>query len=192
MNWIVEFFKTVKDMTIKKIIIVFICIYPLFGVVYFKNELSLMFSQTKDLIVIENPTKIIIEANKIKDNFKASVVSIWIYQPSGDKKAFKERIHYTGDSRNLFFNLDRVELIHHPQLLSSLTNNKYVKVSSKSKYELSKLVDAYDGIEVIYVIPLKNAYGLIFSEIVVAFDKELNENQLNKLIASSELIRITM
>ncbi len=188
---IVELIKTLKDISIKKIMVIFICIYPLFTVVYFKNELMLMFKPSVEMVELENVGDIIRETNNLKDNFRASFVSVWLYQPSGHNKFFKERISYSGDSRNLMYDLSKVQLIHHPSLLNALRNNKYVRIFDDSSFELSKLVNAYD-INVIYVIPLKNDYGLITSEIMIGLDYEPNEKQLKKIINSTELIRLKM
>ncbi|BAV39313.1 hypothetical protein BPT24_188 [Tenacibaculum phage pT24] len=190
-NWIIESLKAVKEISIKKMIILFICIYPLFTVVYFKDELSMLFKKNVSIVEVRELNKVIRLTNNLKDEYNTSFVSVWVYQPSGDEKLYKERVSYSGDYRNKFIDLEKVNLIQHPNLLNSLRNNKYIKVDKNSSFELSKLVSAYE-VGVLYIIPIKNEYGLLVAEVMVAFDKELNQDKIEKLINSTELIRILM
>lgn len=183
----------IKEMSIKKIIVVFICAYPIFTAIYFKDELKLMFTNNEQVVRVEvDDVKSIIEqTHKIKDIFNSASVSVWIYQPKGDEKAYKERVCYAGDSRNLFYELKEVKLIHHSKILNPLNNNTYIKVTKESDYALAKLLHAYN-VDVLYLIPIKNDYGLLVAELMVVFDKEINNDELKSLINSAELIRLSI
>lgn len=186
---IVDILKVLKDMSIKKIIVVFVCIYPIFTSIYFKDELKLMFTNTSTEVKVEDITGVIEQTLRIRDKYNCATVSVWLYQPDGDSKEYKERISYTGDQRNVFFELTEIKLLQHPKILFGLRNNKYIKVSKGNHYELSKLVKAYNVKEA-YVIPIKNDFGLIIAELLLAFDEELSDEEINNIINSMEMIRL--
>lgn len=187
-----DILNSVKEMSIKKIIVVFICIYPIFTAIYFKDELKLMFdSKIDEKIEVRDVNNLVQKTHKLKDRFDATAVLVFIYQPSGDEKAYKERVCYSGDSRNVFYDLTEMKLIHYPKLLKELKNNTYVKIDKESNHGLSRLISAYD-VNVSYIIPITNDYGLLVAEVMVVFDNEISNEKLMKLIDSSELYRISM
>ena len=189
-SWLTDILTSIKDMSIKKIIVVFICIYPLFASFYFKDELKLMFVSSDIKVEVSNVNKLVQTTHNIKDKFKATSVLVFLYQPSGDVKKYKERICFSGDSRNVFFELTKEDLIRHPKLLNDVNHNDYVLVNSVSNHTLSKLMSVYNVVA--YIIPIRNDYGLITAEVMVVFDNEISNLMLNELINSTELIRISM
>lgn len=189
---ITDIINGVKEMPIKKIIVVFICIYPIFTAIYFKDELTLMFDyNVEKRVEVRDVDNLVKKTHELKDRFNASAVLVFIYQPKGDEKSYKERVCYSGDSRLIFSDLNKMRLIHYPKLLNDLNKNTYIKVTKMSDYKLSKLLFAYDT-DVLYVIPIKNDYGLLIAEVMVVFDNELSNENLNDLINYVELIRISM
>jgi len=191
-GFVTDILNGVKDMPIKKIIVVFICIYPIFTAIYFKDELKLMFdNNVEEKVVVRDVNNLVQKTHELKDRFDASAVSVYVYQPRGDEKSYKERVSYSGNSDNVFIDLKTMNLIHYPKLLKSLNNNTYIKVTKDSEYGISKLLSAYN-MGVMYIVPIRNDYGLLIAEVMFVFENDISNEELNNLINSTELYRISM
>lgn len=182
----------IKGMTIRKMIVFFICIYPIFTAIYFKDEIKLILGNSvEEKVIVRDVNDLVKKTHELKDRFDATAVLVFIYQPKGDEKLYKERVCYSGDSRNVFYDLTEMRLIHYPKLLGDLNNNTYVKITQSSNHGMSKLLSAYN-VGVTYIVPIKNDYGLLTAEVMVVFDNEINNENLKNLINSTELYRISM
>ena len=165
------------------------------GVVYnFQDSIRIALhnSSTIEYVEVENYSKLVETNIKIREVFNASSSSVFVYQPKGDDREYKERISYSSNIDKVFGDINRISLLEHSNMLSVLNDNDYILITKYTKeYKLSKLVNLYD-VEALYVIPLKNIYGLIMGELVVSFDKKLSKEGLDRLLNYSELIRIVI
>lgn len=190
-QWVSDVLNALKGWQIKKIVVVFICLYPIFAAIYFKEELKLMLIHVDSNVKVSDINSLVQNSHIIRERFKASSISIYLYQPAGEKKTTKERICYASDERRIFSELSKMDIVSHSDVLNSMRTKDIIEIDSKNGFVFSKLISAY-GIEVAYIVPIRNEYGSIVAEVLISFDKKLDESTKIKLINAVELIKLSI
>lgn len=190
-SWISDVLHALKGWQIKKILVVFICIYPILAAMYFTDELKLMLTNTESNVKVANVSNLVQSTNMLKDKMRAASISVYLYQPTGDKKTSLQRICYASDERRIFADLEKIEVVAHSDIIKSFKATNIIAVYPTSTYDISTLLTAYD-VKAAYVIAIRNDLGSIKAEAILTFDRILTIEEQEIMSSNISLINLSI
>ncbi|BBI90953.1 hypothetical protein [Tenacibaculum phage PTm5] len=182
------FIRRLNQTSLKRIIIYVIIIYPLVFGIYYKKEILELFKSHKDNQV--KVRKLDVANNRcfeLREIYGAEAVMLYVYQPNSSRKTSKERIAISvGSVYKPLEENNRVELITRTHVIEDLRTDGVAKITKSSGHVLSNVIFSY-GLDVAYIVPIKDiGSNSIIGEVIYVFKEDKNYD-INALITSAQM-----
>lgn len=167
-----------NSVSIKRLFIYAILLYPFAIMHYYKDELSLVFSNYyANEVKIESLAKVQENCFRLKIQYNAAAVLLYIYQPNDRFKHYKERVVASGSSD--YTPMEKMRIIPlsaHTRISESLRVNNYEIITKDSGHKESSIVRSNE-LDQIIITPIKDfASNQIIGEMVWVFKNKLALN----------------
>lgn len=178
--------KGLNQTPLKRIVIYFSLIYPLYFIYINKDGLSMLLNDNQKTVTISNVSESQERCYMLRTKYNAESVIIYAYQPRGNDKTYKERLIF---SSNIFRPYEKnriVNLFSRSQIVESLKKNGYAIITPKSKnHESSILLN--NNLSLAIITPIREN-NLLLGEVIWLFkDKKLEEIDVQTLVTEGEV-----
>lgn len=153
----------------------------------YRVEISLMLSRNEQRIELTNVPSAQERCFILRQKYSAEAVIIYVYQPAGKNKSYKERIAFsTGDHFKPLSSMRNVNLFSRADIIADLNRQNYSLITAGSGHIDSSIVSSFDlQSAVITSIRSKDSNELV-GEVVWIF-KDDTANDFRKLILEGQI-----
>lgn len=177
--------------TVQKLLIYVFAAMQLTVVVLYKNEISLLLVNQNNLkIEVENIAEPQEKCFNLRTKYGAESVLLYVYQPRGLNKTYKERIVFSNSSKfTPLSSMVTVNLFSRSDVVSSLIKNSYCILTPNSNHVDSYILDSFEmKSAVITSIRGKDSKDLVGEVVWIFKDKQdFSNSEIHRLIAESQI-----
>ena len=132
--------------SMQRLLIYVFVILQLTIVLTYKNEISLiLMSNSEHKVEITNIPEAQERCFKLRQKHNAEAVIVYVYQPSGKNKSYKERVVFsTGDYYKPLSSMKNVNLFSRADVISTLNKKEYCVITSSSGHVDSSIISSYE------------------------------------------------
>lgn len=182
LKYVVDILHKLETISIRRLIIYAIIIYPIILLVTYKDEISLVITtRSNDVVTVHDLASAQERCFSLRKFYDATSVMLYVYQPASKNKTYKERVIFSSSSDYTPLETTKqLQLTSRSKLLEAIKYDGFAKITAESGHIESSIVSAYN-LSHIYVTPIRdNTTGIVIGEVMWYFDydKQIMPQQL--------------
>lgn len=171
--------------TLKRLIIYFILSYPIFVMYFFKDEVKLLISSYQSNVELLNLADAQQRCFTLRNKYGAEAVLLYVYQPSGPNKSYKERMIFSSGEKYIpLESMKMINLYSRSRILEELKQNSYSLITQTSGHQESSILKSYN-LNKEYIIPLVEPTSKeLIGEVIWVFETDIDINVADLIVES--------
>lgn len=181
------FWDMLNKTPLKRIIIYCALLTPIYIVTTFRNEISFLLTPTSKNVVVENLADAQNKCYSLRIKYDAEAVLVYIYQPSGREKSYKERMFFSSENYKPISSMKMVNLFSRADIITDLKKKGYCEITQKSNHYESSIL-THSKLSVAYITPIyDNVTNEMIGEVAWLFKEQPTKLNVETLRIESQI-----
>lgn len=180
-------FDRLNATSLKRLAIYALLAYPIVVMYFYQTEIKLLLLPTSQSLKIENIANVQERCYQLRQHHQAEAVILYLYQPAGKNKTYKERIVFsTGNVYTPLPSMKIMQLFSASSILADLREDDLSIITKTSKHQYSPILSD-SRLSKAYVTPIRDKdNNELVGEILWVFKNDIPINT-NELISESQI-----
>lgn len=181
-----KIFEVLNKTPLKRIIIYVALIFPIYVVHTYKDEFSLLMTNNEKNVVLKNISEVQEKCFTLRNKYNAEAVIVYLYQPSGKNKTYKERVVFSTNEYKPMSSMKIINLFSRANIIADLNKIDYCLVTSNSNHNESTIIASFELSMGVITSIRDNDNKQLIGEVVWLF-KGQNQTEYETLIKEGQI-----
>lgn len=171
---------------IRRVIVYMMLLFPVFVVTTYREEIGYLLAPVNKNVAINNIAEAQERCFRLRHKYNVEAVLVYIYQPAGKNKNYKERIVFSTETYKPMSSMKVINLFSRSNITHDLNTKGYCIITSLSGHAESAII-AYSKLTNAIITPIKdNDTNELIGEVAWLF-QETTEEKIETIISEGQI-----